>query len=66
MSDELTLRETRLHKLQRMRDLVLRAYEGPMTIDVLKQPHGKLRPVGKVKRRPRPLQSSRTGPAVPV
>jgi DNA-binding FadR family transcriptional regulator len=52
--------------LQRMRDLVLRAYEGPMTIDVLKQPHGKLRPVGKVMRRPRALPSSRSRSAVPV
>ena len=37
--------------LERMRDLVLSAYEGPMTIDVLKLPTGKLRPVGNVRRR---------------
>ena len=36
--------------LERMRDLVLAAYQGPMTIAVLNQPVGKQRPIGKVKR----------------
>ena len=36
--------------LEHMRDLVLAAYETPMTIDVLNEPASKLRPVGKVKR----------------
>ena len=36
--------------LAHMRDLVLAAYKGPMTIDILNQPAGKLRAVGKVKR----------------
>ena len=40
--------------LEHMRDLVLAAYETPMTIDVLNQPIGKLRPVGNVKRQTRP------------
>ena len=40
--------------LEHMRDLVLAAYETPMTIDVLNQPSGKLRPVGNVKRQVRP------------
>jgi DNA-binding FadR family transcriptional regulator len=37
--------------LEHMRDLVLSAYKGPMTIDVLSEPIGKLRPVGNIKRR---------------
>ena len=36
--------------LERMRDLVLAAYNGPVTIDVLNQPQDKPRTVGKVKR----------------
>jgi DNA-binding FadR family transcriptional regulator len=36
--------------LQRMRDLVLAAYDGPVTIDVLREPARKPRPVGKVRR----------------
>ena len=36
--------------LTHMRDLVLAAYHGPATIDVLNGPAGKLRAVGKVKR----------------
>ena len=36
--------------LAHMRDLVLAAYTGPMTIDILNPPAGKLRAVGKVKR----------------
>lgn len=36
--------------LEHMRDLVLAAYRGPMTIAVLNEPIGKLRPVGNVKR----------------
>jgi len=36
--------------LERMRDLVLSAYKGPMTIDVLNVPIGRLRPIGNVKR----------------
>ena len=39
--------------LEHMRDLVLAAYETPMTIDILNQPIGKLRPVGNVKRQVR-------------
>ena len=39
--------------LEHMRDLVLAAYHAPMTIDVLNQPSGKLRPVGNVKRQVR-------------
>jgi DNA-binding FadR family transcriptional regulator len=39
----------RVH-LEQMRDLVLAAYEGPMTIDVLSSPARKMRPVGKVRR----------------
>jgi DNA-binding FadR family transcriptional regulator len=37
--------------VQRMRDLVLFAYKGPMTIDVLNEPAGKPRPIGNVRRR---------------
>jgi hypothetical protein len=40
--------------LENMRDLVLAAYPAPMTIDVLNEPNqpvGKLRAVGKVKRK---------------
>ena len=33
-----------------MRDLVLAAYKGPLTIDVLNEPVDKPRQVGKVKR----------------
>jgi hypothetical protein len=33
-----------------MRDLVLRAYDGATTIDVLTKPVGKLRPVRSVRR----------------
>ena len=40
--------------LVRMRDLVLSAYQAPRTIDVLSEPIGKLRPVGKVRRDMRP------------
>jgi DNA-binding FadR family transcriptional regulator len=40
--------------LEHMRDLVLSAYEAPMTIDVLNEPIGKLRPVRNVKRQVRP------------
>lgn len=40
--------------LEHMRDLVLAAYDTPMTIDVLNQPIGKLRPVRNVKRQVRP------------
>ena len=40
--------------LEHMRDLVLAAYKGPMTIAVLNQPPGKLRPIGNVKRRAPP------------
>ena len=36
--------------LERMRDLVLSAYKGSMTIDVLNVPIGRLRPIGNVKR----------------
>ena len=36
--------------LEHMRDLVMAAYKGPMTIDVLNQPAGKQRPIGNVKR----------------
>jgi DNA-binding FadR family transcriptional regulator len=36
--------------LAHMRDLVLAAYPGSMTIDVLTQPAGKLRAIGKVRR----------------
>ncbi|MBL8386203.1 MAG: FadR family transcriptional regulator, partial [Burkholderiales bacterium] len=36
--------------LERMRDLVLAAYKGPMTIDVLNPPDGKPRSIGKVRR----------------
>ncbi len=37
--------------LEHIRDLVLAAYKGPMTIAVLNEPPGKLRPIGNVKRR---------------
>lgn len=37
--------------LEQMRDLVLAAYEGSMTIDVLDEPVGRMRPVGSVRRR---------------
>ncbi len=40
--------------LEHMRDLVLAAYKGPMTIDALVEPVERLRPVGNVKRRMRP------------
>jgi len=40
--------------LEHMRDLVLAAYKGPMTIDVLNEPIGKLRPIGNVKRKASP------------
>lgn len=40
--------------LEQMRDLVLSAYKGSMTIDVLSEPIGKPRPVGNVKRHSRP------------
>lgn len=40
--------------LEHMRDLVLAAYKAPTTIDVLIDPIGKLRPVGKVRRYARP------------
>ena len=36
--------------LEHMRDLVMAAYRGPMTIDVLNEPAGKQRPIGNVKR----------------
>ena len=36
--------------LEHMRDLVMAAYKGPMTIDVLNEPGGKQRPIGNVKR----------------
>ena len=36
--------------LERMRDLVLAAYKGPTTIDVLSEPIARLRPVGKVRK----------------
>lgn len=39
--------------LEHMRDLVLAAYKGPITIDVLNKPIGRQRPVGNVKRRKR-------------
>jgi DNA-binding FadR family transcriptional regulator len=39
--------------LEHMRDLVLSAYKGPMTIDVLSGPIGKLRPVRNIRRRDR-------------
>lgn len=39
----------RLH-LKHMRDLVLAAYPGAMTIDVLAEPTGRLRPIGRVRR----------------
>ena len=40
--------------LEHMRDLVLAAYKGPVSIAVLNQPIGKLRPIGNVKRHARP------------
>lgn len=36
--------------LEHMRDLVMAAYQGPATIDVLNQPAGKQRPLGNVRR----------------
>lgn len=36
--------------LEHMRDLVMAAYKGPVTIDVLNEPAGKQRPVGNVRR----------------
>jgi DNA-binding FadR family transcriptional regulator len=36
--------------LEHMQDLVLAAYDGPMTIDVLHKPPGKQRPISKVRR----------------
>jgi DNA-binding FadR family transcriptional regulator len=39
--------------LERMRDLVLAAYKGPVTIAVLNEPIGKLRPIRNVKQGPR-------------
>ena len=39
--------------LEHMRDLVLAAYKAPTTIDVLHEPIGRMRPVGKVKRHER-------------
>ena len=39
--------------LEHMRDLVMAAYKGPMTIDVLYEPLGKQRPIGNVKRQER-------------
>ena len=36
--------------LEHMRDLVLSAYKGPMTIAVLNEPIGKQRPVSSVRR----------------
>ncbi len=41
--------------LEHMRDLVLAAYKGPMTIAVLNEPIGKPRPLGNVKRLARPV-----------
>lgn len=41
--------------LEQMRDLVLAAYKGPVTIDVLNEPIGRLRPVAKVRRQARPV-----------
>jgi DNA-binding FadR family transcriptional regulator len=41
--------------LEHMRDLVLSVYKAPMTIDVLNEPIGKLRPVGNVRRNARPV-----------
>jgi DNA-binding FadR family transcriptional regulator len=40
----------RVH-LEHMRDLVLSAYKGPVTIDVLNEPVGKLRAIGRVRRK---------------
>ncbi len=45
--------------LQHMRDLVLAAYEGPVTIDVLSEPARKPRAVGKVRRPVPPVQAGR-------
>ncbi|MGS0753571.1 hypothetical protein ACVBEH_01695 [Roseateles sp. GG27B] len=39
-----------------MRDLVLAAYKGPMTIDVLNDSAGKQRPIGNVKRPARSIR----------
>ena len=42
--------------LEHMRDLVMAAYKGPMTIDVLNEPAGRQRPIGNVKRPVRPVR----------
>ena len=42
--------------LEHMRDLVMAAYKGPMTIDVLSEPAGRQRPIGNVKRPMRPVR----------
>ena len=58
--------------LEHMRDLVLAAYKGTMTIDVLNESAGKQRPIGNVKRPVHPLAhdtasvSSATSLLVPV
>jgi GntR family transcriptional repressor for pyruvate dehydrogenase complex len=51
-------RHWRAH-LQHMRDLVLAAYDGPVTIDVLSEPARKPRAVGKVRRPLPPVQAER-------
>ena len=45
--------------LEHMRDLVLRAYKAPTTIDVLSEPVGKQRPVRRFKRVSQPGPESR-------
>ncbi len=45
--------------LEKTRDLVLLAYTGPVTIDVLNDPPGALRALGNVKRRARPEAADR-------
>ncbi|MDM0069953.1 GntR family transcriptional regulator [Variovorax sp. J31P207] len=47
----------RMH-LEHMRDLVLAAYDGRATIDVLTKPVGKLRSIGKVRRQEQPVSTS--------
>ena len=42
--------------LEHMRDLVMAAYKGPITIDVLNEPSGRQRPIGNVKRPVRPVR----------
>jgi len=42
--------------LEHMRDLVMAAYKGPVTIDVLSEPAGRQRPIGNVKRPLRPVR----------